>query len=84
MEVRSKEEEIAGAELASIWGSEVMNPIFRNWNLSSIDIGLVGIKTDGSKSTISIGSLAEISFGIFDCFLHGTLDSIPPLGLDPV
>ena len=42
MEVRSKEEEIAGAELASIWGSEVMNPIFRNWNRSSLDIGLVG------------------------------------------
>ena len=36
MEVRSKEEEIAGAELASIWGSEVMNPIFRNWNRSSL------------------------------------------------
>ena len=53
MEVRSKEEEIAGAELASIWGSEVMNPIFRNWNRSSLDIGLVG-----SKSTISIGSFA--------------------------
>ena len=65
MEVRSKEEEIAGAELASIWGSEVMNPIFRNWNRSSLAIGLLG-----SKSTISIGYFAEISFGISDCFLH--------------
>ena len=53
MEVRSKEEEIAGAELASIWGSEVMNPIFRNWNRSSPAIGLLR-----SKSTISIGSFA--------------------------
>ena len=42
-----------------------MNPIFRNWNRSSLDIGLVG-----SKSTISIGYFAEISFGISDCFLH--------------
>ena len=65
MEVRSKEEEIAGAELASIWGSEVMNPIFRNWNRSSLAIGLLK-----SKSTISIGYFAEISFGISDCFLH--------------
>ena len=52
MEVRPKEGEIARAELASIWISDVMIPFLGNWNWISLDIKYVGIEIVGSKSTL--------------------------------